>query len=650
MRKITKIILIVVAVIVAWTGYEFVRNSSYDKLPARPDNRMFNLAVDKVLVALEEGQTWDPAVLDDVNAYVSNRYDCSDFRLQSTARILYTHRNKLSEAQYELIKRTFLEFKYWMDQPGSDSMCYWSENHQLLFSTSEFLAGQYWPDEMFTNAWMTGRQHQAQARERILTWLEQRWLYGFTEWYSNTYYVEDIAPLANLIDFADDEEIVIKAKMILDLLLYDLASQSYKGTFISSSGRMYANGKRYPEKNGMQAVIDHIWDPARWGREPSSRIGMDQNFIRIRNYEVPPVIRAIGEDDARDVIIRASTGLNIDELESEGLLGVEDRQIMMQWAMESFSNPEVIENTMDYMNKAEMFRNEFLHDLKDFNHVILRYTGAMPRISRALNPVTNGTAIQRANTYTLKTPDYMLASAQAYHPGSFGDQQHLWNATLSREVSVFVTHPAAPLSAEGALSLSPGYWVGGGRLPHVAQNGNVVLNLFDLPEEPGFMEKSVQDFTHAHFPKERFDEVLVDGRYTFGRTGTTYAALITRNPVHYTEGMSDDLVQPGRRTFWVFEAGSEQSDGLFADFMARIRSNPVSYESGRLVYTSGGRKLDLQYQGDFSVDGEKQDLDYPRFDSPYVKAPRKPDVIRFEHDGKSLLLDFYGLKREVDGI
>ncbi len=648
MRRFKLFILIALVAVIGWTGYEVVRNNAVEKLPARPDDRMFKLAVDEVLVSLEEGNAYDSAVLQDVNDYVSRRYDCSDFRLQSLARIVYNHRDSISDADYELIRRTFLEFKYWMDQPGSDSMCYWSENHQLLFSASEFLAGQYWPDEIFTNAWKTGRQHQAMARERILTWLEQRWLYGFTEWYSNTYYVEDIAPLANLIDFAEDEEIVVKAKMILDLLLYDLASQSYRGTFISSSGRMYADGKRYGEKNGMQAVIDHIWNPANWGREPSQRIGMDQNFIRARNYEVPPVIRAIGQDDQRTVVIKASTGLNINELETEGLLGIQDRQIMMQWAMESFSNPEVIENTMDYMNKADMYSNEFLHDLKDFNLDLLRITGAMPAISNYLNPVTNGTAIQRANTYTYKTPDYMLASAQAYHPGSFGDQQHLWNATLSHEVSVFVTHPAASLSAEGALALSPGYWVGGGRLPHVAQNHNVVLNLFDIPEEAGFMEKSIQDFTHAHFPRERFDEVFLDGNYAFGRVGSTYAALIARNPLSYTQDMSDDLVQPGRQSFWVFEAGSERSDGSFEQFKRRIRSSPVHYENGRLKYESGGQSLELNYQGDFSIDGQIQDLEYPRFDAPYVKAPRKPDVIRFEHDGHSLLLDFYGNRREID--
>lgn len=647
MPKIRTLVFIALAAVLVLTGYEAVRNASIEKIPAKDRSIKLNVRGSAVLHALENGKPYDPRILDDIATYTSRRFDTSDFRLQSLTRILYQHREKLAVEEHETISNVFLNFKYWMDQPGQDSMCYWSENHQLLFSASEYLAGQYWPDETFSNSGMSGREHQSLARQRILTWLEQRWLYGFIEWYSNTYYVEDVAPLANLIDFAEDEEIVVKAQIILDLLLYDLATQSYQGTFISSSGRMYANGKRYAEKNSMQAVVDSIWDADRWGREPSERIGMDLNFIYINNYQVPPVIKAIGEDDQRELVIKASTGLNLSELPGENLIGLEDRQIMMQWGMESFSNDSVVENTVAFMDENNMFSSEFLHDLKHFNLSLLRKTGALPAVSRYLNPVTNGTAIQRANTYTYKTPDYMLASAQAYHPGTFGDQQHLWNAILSRSVSVFTTHPAKPLSDKGALAGSPGYWVGSGRLPHVVQDKNVVLNIYRIPDKKGFMEKSIQDYTHAHFPRERFDEVLLEGRYAFGRSGDTYAAFITRSPMHYAKGASDDLIQPGRDSYWVFEAGSEASDNSFEQFRQRIMSNPVSYEDGRLRYSSSGRDLALQYQGEFRLNGDPQDLEYQRYQSPYVQAPRKPETITITHDNKSLYLDFYGLKREV---
>ncbi|MCB1690842.1 MAG: hypothetical protein KDI33_20255 [Halioglobus sp.] len=647
MAKILKFGLLILLLVSALTAYEVVRNAGLERIPARDSSLSLNVKNDAVLRDLENGRPYDVSILRDSQTYVGHRFDTSDFRLQSLARILYEHREALTPEDYETIRDTFIEFKYWMDQPGSDSMCYWSENHQLLFAASEYLAGQYWPDEIFPNTGQTGRDHQALARERILIWLEQRWLYGFTEWYSNTYYVEDIAPLSNLIDFAEDEEIVVKAQIILDLLLYDVATQSYRGNFISSSGRMYGDGKRFPEKNEMRAVIDSIWDPTRWGDEPSERTGMDLNFIYINNYQVPPVIRAIGADDQRDVVIKASTGLDLDELAGEDLIGLEDRQIMMQLAMEAFSNEEVIDTTMAFLQQNQMFSNEFLHDLNSFNLTILTKTGLLPPISRWLNPVTNGTAIQRANTYTFKTPDYMLASAQAYHPGTYGDQQHLWNALLSRDVSVFTTHPAKPLSEKGALSGSPGYWVGSGRLPHVVQDRNVVLNVYRIPDKKGFMEKSIQDYTHAHFPSERFDEVRLDGRYAFGRVGQTYGAFIARNPLHYAEGTTDDLVQPGTDTYWVFEAGSRAADGEFEAFIARIKSNQVSYDNGKLTYHSGERLLELRFQGEFQIDGIVQDLEYPRFDSPYAQAQRKPDNITIRYQGESLLLDFYNGRREV---
>lgn len=647
MPRLIKVGLLIVVLLVGFTAYEIVQNNAIEKIPARDRSLKLDVSIDAVLYALEHGEAYDSKVFDDVYTYTSRRFDASDFRLQSLARILYEHRDKITAEEYATLRRTFLEMKYWMDQPGVDAMCYWSENHQLLFAASEYLAGQHWPDEVFSNTGLTGREHQEMARARILTWLEQRWLYGFTEWYSNTYYVEDIAPLANLIDFADDEEIVIKASMILDLLLYDLATQSHHGVFISSSGRMYADGKRYPEKNGMRAVVDSIWPPRRWGREPSARRGMDLNFVFINNYEVPAVIRAIGADDQREVVIKGSNGLDLTELAGEDLVGLEDRQIMMQWAMEAFSNDLVIENTLDYMRAHNMFANEFLHDFKNFNLSALRYSGGMPALSRYLNPVTNGVAIQRANTYTYKTPQYMVATAQAYHPGTFGDQQHIWNAVLSNGVSVFTTHPAKSLSDEGALSGSPGYWVGNGRIPHAVQDRNVVLSIYRIPTEKGFMEKSIQDFTHAHFPRERFHEVVIEGRYAFGRVGDTYAAFIGRNPLAYAAGSSDDLVQQGRDTFWVFEAGSEWEDGNFDRFMQRIRDNEISYADDVLRYRSRGRELALEYQGDFSIDDAAQDLQYPRFDSPYASAPRKPETITIAHDGHSLHLDFYRLRRSV---
>ena len=48
----------------------------------------------------------------------------------------------------EPVKRSLTGFKYWMSEPGDDAMCFWSENHQLLFATGEYLAGAAFSDEI----------------------------------------------------------------------------------------------------------------------------------------------------------------------------------------------------------------------------------------------------------------------------------------------------------------------------------------------------------------------------------------------------------------------------------------------------------------------------------------------------------------------
>ncbi|WP_430509174.1 hypothetical protein [Gottfriedia solisilvae] len=62
----------------------------------------------------------------------------------------------MSDNTIKEMETTILSFKYWMDEPGDDSMCYWSENHQLLFFTCAYVAGRYYDHELFRNSGLTG--------------------------------------------------------------------------------------------------------------------------------------------------------------------------------------------------------------------------------------------------------------------------------------------------------------------------------------------------------------------------------------------------------------------------------------------------------------------------------------------------------------
>jgi len=631
--------LLLIVLVVGSAVVSYVRNSRIPKAASRPAER-YNLQENRLLWKLENDEPIELADIKNIKAWVDGRYDCSDFRLQSITRILFDHGDKLSDEAHAELKQMLLGFKYWMDEPGRDGMCYWSENHQILFAASEYLAGTLYPRDVFANNGMTGEERKANARKRILTWLEQRWKYGFTEWYSNTYYVEDIAPLSNLIDFADDEEIVAKSKIILDLLLYDIASQSYKGTFVTTSGRMYERGRKSGARAGTRAVTEALFGDG----QALPGTGMDLNFLVINNYEVPEVIRAIGRHE-ETVIVKASNGLDISELAGEGLIGQENHQIMMQWAMEAFSNPEVIANTVEYVERNDMFPNAFLHAFKTVNYPVLKWLDLLPTVSRVLNPQSNGVAIQRANTYTYRTPHYSMYTAQGYHPGEYGSQHHVFGITLSEEVSLFHTNPAMLPGERGAIGNSPNYWVGYGHLPHSVQDANVNLSIYSLPESKGLMEKRLIDYTHLYFPRELFDEVTLEGNRLFASYRGTHIAFIGKNELRWNPEQ-EDIIQEGKVTWWIAEASTSEAES-FDQFVGRVSSNSVRFENNTLTYGSAGKSLSLAYNGDFRVHNRVVSTDHPRYDSPYIVAERDPEELTFEHDGQRLYLNFNKMIREV---
>jgi hypothetical protein len=182
-------------------------------------------------------------------------------------------------------KKQLLGFKYFGDEPArrpekdpdkdpQNEAVYWSENHQLLYATAEYLAGQLMPTERFQPtlhwrlkpadrapgdcqppiehpwqvatdpAWgMTGTDRMARAYPRLVRWLDHRLMFGFSEWNSPVYYEFDIAALLNLVDFCDDRAVADKAAIALDLVLFDLARFSGWGQAGATSGRAYPSHK-----------------------------------------------------------------------------------------------------------------------------------------------------------------------------------------------------------------------------------------------------------------------------------------------------------------------------------------------------------------------------------------------------------------------
>lgn len=630
---------LILVVIISTVAIDLYRISNYEIYPMKSKVKI-NSQQDQVYFDLVNDSTnieWNR--LDGTLKYISGEYDCSDFRMVNMVRTLYDFGDQIPKDYKDKIEDVLFNFRYWWDEPGENSMCYWSENHQILFASAEYLVGQLYPDTVFPGSGLTGKQHMGKAKIRALDWLEMRWNYGFIEFYSGVYYKEDIGALINIIDLAEDEELVKKSQIIMDLLFYDVAAQNIGTMFITTSGRAYSGNRKGGSGANLGGMTRYYWGD---GKQRGQ--GMMYGMMLTEKYKLPPVLAEIARDSS-NVIIKQSNGLDLSELKTEGYYGTDNRSMMMQWGMESFTNPEVVRNSLAHMRNCNMFSNEFIGEFKILDFTLLKWLHLEPTIVRLINPQSNGVAIQKGNTYTYKTRDYSMYTVQSHHPGTYGDQQHVFGMNIKNHFSIFHNHPALE---KGVKKQSPTYEVGYGHFPHVVQDKNVSLAIYNIPEKKGLMEADLLDYTRAYFPSEQFDTAYIAGKYVFGKKGETYCAFIGTNNFKYRDEAKDDIIQPGKQTCWITEAGSKIEDGSFEAFTKRIQNNELNFdvESLELSYQSNANTYKLKFDADFLINKEVIDTNYDRYDSPYAKAKKKDKTLTFEFNGKSLFLDFDNLIRK----
>jgi hypothetical protein len=258
---------------------------------------------------------------------------------------------------------------------------------------------------------------------------------------------------------------------------------------------------------------------------------------------------------------------------------------------------------------------------------------------------------EEVNLITYRTPDYQLSSAQDWRPGTGGDQQHLWQATLGPDAACFTTHPG-PRDAQG----TPDWWTGSASLPRVAQVENVALVLYGIEQRPALYVENRNRFTHAWLPRDRFDEVLERDGWIFARLGDGYLALRSQNPYRWQTEPGEDrgreILADGADQVWVCELGRRACEGSFARFAERIARARLQLGRRHVVYDSPSQgSLELGWSGPLRRAGEPLALgDYPRYDSPWSQAEFPSDEIEVRHGRHTLRLRWPDAGRESSGF
>ena len=426
------------------------------------------------------------------------------------------------------LRRLFTSFKYWFDDPfrcdeftgrakeireqandaaklinhfekmdaGAD-MTYWSENHRLLFATAEYLAGQYWPDDMFVSARehrrdgsertgdVHGAQHRDKGRARALRWLDERLRMGFAEWNAPGYYVEDLMPLVNLADFAGDEEIRVKAAMVLDLLLFDLAVNQMGGAFAGSAGRAYFEHKNCSWGQSVRDCSELIF-----GRS-GHYVGVSNAAVFLATspaYQPPDALILLGRRPPATFTSRARVSINFDEAHEHGVGYSSPDDMEFWWSRAAYATKQTVLGShkvaADYGLLHTPPFSEIIPKIKaaaaildtaeDVGAGILggiagaavgfalggpvgAVAGAaggaalgasIPDFTEAdaadlASVLTEGSVLSRANLYTYHCGGALLASVQNYRPGQINFQSLPCVATLANGAMVWTSYPSA---------------------------------------------------------------------------------------------------------------------------------------------------------------------------------------------------------------
>ena len=476
-------------------------------------------------------------------------------------RIDHFNRDINFSAQLETtIRNHFLAFKFWIDEPffadddggkklrqwratlatqqkrlGGDKtspdedpndekykfeMTFWSENHQVLFATAEYLAGQLWPDAIFRvgnhfrlegpektrPSDMIGQQHMAKAKVRLLCWLNDRLRFGFSEWNAPGYYAEDFTALFNLADFCLDEEIRTRACMVLDLLIFDLARFTHRGNFGVSAGRCYFEQKRCGYDQPVGDLVEILFG-TRGGTivEPTSVVA--GTFASSKRYKVPDVLMAIGQDQPETFVDRSRVSINFEEAANYNVGFESDEDVMFWWSRAAFFTKQVIENTRKVAEKYHLMITSPFKDVLSETQAAataIHITGyaalaaaglfAPPLLPFVGNPfskkeakaadiasiITEGSALTKANLYTYLSRHAMLSSVQNFRSGQFNLQTQFCQATLSLGATVWTTQPSAGsyISRTEKDIINAGAGVGGALTAGIV--GEVVLGPFGL--------------------------------------------------------------------------------------------------------------------------------------------------------------------------
>lgn len=580
-----------------------------------------------------------------------------DFTWVSLVRVLYLDINKslIPSDLKERVCEGFGQSVFWYTQANINDDIVFTENHQMLCHTTEYLIGQLFPNDTFVRTGLTGEQHAERAKELVEKWIDRRARLGFSEWNSNSYLNPDIASLLNIVDFASDEAIVKKAAMLLDIIAFGFANHYFKNRFATTMGRCYDSSRIPSSSDGISEVA--------WLMVGLSTHNPCDNNDRAScalatsdHYAPPPIIEDIAKNASKYFEHKERQGIYLDEGKKYGI-EYNEEDLMYWWGMSAPVAPEIIGLSFDLLEDYNIDPNTILGPqvMVDLIKITSFLRGlSLGEYSQTFDIITRGVSLETANNYVYRTPYYQLAGCQDHMKGMNSFQEHIWQASLSDNAYVFTNNPTGITKNFEQLYM-------GGWKPRGTFYKNMGIIQYDresMALEAEFLMTVMTALTgfhfyqHAYFPRSNFDEVYQKDGWTFGKEGDSYVALYSSEPTYWVSDYELRVI--GDKNVWIVELGSIEDYNSFEDFQdqvldaeLKIIPESIGYD---IEYDSPLRgEATVSWEDPFYVDGEQIDLgDYPRFDNEYCYQEFGSEKTVIEFENQRLELNFNNASRIYD--
>lgn len=351
---------------------------------------------------------------------IERREDCSDFHLAGLLRLMDIH--KLPAELEQRAEQAILNYRYWMTENGSDGMCFWSENHALMFYICAYMAGSRYPDRHFVRSGRSGSEVKAVALGRIRDWLTDVECWGFEEFQSTDYMCVTMGALLNAVDYMEQDE-AERAAALIDVIIKSFASHAFRGSIVTPQARIYRS-VILPFTQAAQSLMYLL--------KPDAPAGNSEwlAFLMNSRYQLPYQYAELMD---KPLDIEYPTGNAWVKLYKQ------PRYLLTSVQSPRYDAAPVYWDNISFEEYADIESNEYV---KSFNE---RFHGTT-----------------------------------RFEPGVYGYQQHMWYAALDNDTVLFTNHPGELADEVG---MRPGYWYGNGIMPAVKQQGSTLGAIYAIGEE-----------------------------------------------------------------------------------------------------------------------------------------------------------------------